>query len=271
MRAHGFGVAVTTNGLGLEQPRRAAWALSTLDELTVSLDGLAPHHDEVRGSPGSHTRVLGAVEAIAAGKLRAGAGPLLRVNTILMRRSVADFPRALRAARLRRRRGDHLQPARRQQSTRVLPRPPPAARPGRRLLRPPARPPGALRRPGPGPPRRRGPTSRASAPAPAAPPSRSTTAGPGRRSGSSTRAGASPRAASPPPATGCPSPRCAPPQTSPPSPPAGSRCVRSRSSGLASTATPRRCSTSSARGRCGRSTRRSTRRSTGASLGAPRR
>jgi MoaA/NifB/PqqE/SkfB family radical SAM enzyme len=90
--ALGVGVGITTNGLGLEQPRWAAWALAALAELTVSLDGLAPFHDHVRGSPGAHARILGAVRALAAGKHRAGKGPLLRVNTILMRQSVADFP-----------------------------------------------------------------------------------------------------------------------------------------------------------------------------------
>jgi MoaA/NifB/PqqE/SkfB family radical SAM enzyme len=92
LRAEGIGIGITTNGLGLDAPRRRAWAMETLDELTVSLDGLADYHDRVRRSPGGHAQILRAVEALADGKRREGRGPLLRVNTILMRENVADFP-----------------------------------------------------------------------------------------------------------------------------------------------------------------------------------
>ena len=88
----GFERSLTTNGLALAHPSKRAWALEALTELTVSLDGLAEHHDWARRQVGSHALVLGALRDLAREKRQRGAGPLLRVNTVLMQQSVADFP-----------------------------------------------------------------------------------------------------------------------------------------------------------------------------------
>jgi MoaA/NifB/PqqE/SkfB family radical SAM enzyme len=92
LRALGCDLAITTNGLGLASPRWRAFAIDALAELTVSLDGLAAWNDRVRDHQGGHALVMDAIRAIAAAKRRRGSGPILRVNTILMRQSVADFP-----------------------------------------------------------------------------------------------------------------------------------------------------------------------------------
>ena len=91
LRGHGFGLSVTTNGLGLGQPRWRAWAFEALDELTVSLDGLASFHDAMRDQPGSHAIVIEALRALSARKRQEQRGPLLRVNTVLMRQNAADL------------------------------------------------------------------------------------------------------------------------------------------------------------------------------------
>lgn len=88
----GFERSLTTNGLALAHPSKRAWALSTLTELTVSLDGLAEHHDWARRQVGSHALVLGALRDLAQEKRQRGAGPLLRVNTVLMQESIEAFP-----------------------------------------------------------------------------------------------------------------------------------------------------------------------------------
>ncbi len=81
LRALGLRVGLTSNGRALADPRTRRWACANLDELTLSIDGPPRVHDALRGGGG-------AALLAALGELR---GPLLRVNTVVMRDNVAAF------------------------------------------------------------------------------------------------------------------------------------------------------------------------------------
>ncbi len=93
IHARGFAWGMVSNGWGLSARALEALLARGLASLTVSLDGLAPSHDWLRGVPGSFDRALGAVRAaVAAGP----ALPLLDVVTCANPRNLAELP-ALRA------------------------------------------------------------------------------------------------------------------------------------------------------------------------------
>jgi AdoMet-dependent heme synthase len=92
VREFGLRVSATTNGTTLGSPGARAHVLEHYAELTVSVDAVGPLHDELRGWSGGFTRLRRCLEALAADRVRVGAGPLLRVNVVLMRDTVTDFP-----------------------------------------------------------------------------------------------------------------------------------------------------------------------------------
>jgi AdoMet-dependent heme synthase len=65
--------------------------LAHYSELTVSVDGIGPVHDTLRGWPGGFRALREAVRQLAEAKRRNGRGPMLRANVILMRQTIADF------------------------------------------------------------------------------------------------------------------------------------------------------------------------------------
>jgi MoaA/NifB/PqqE/SkfB family radical SAM enzyme len=79
-----FPVAITTNGFQLS---RRAPALLDLRQVTVSVDGTAQIHDEIRGVKNSYTRAIEGIRTVA--RLRRGRQPLLAVNCTISPRNVA--------------------------------------------------------------------------------------------------------------------------------------------------------------------------------------
>ncbi len=91
-REPGLGMALTTNGRGLADRRRLRWVTDALDEITVSLDGPPRLHDELRGRAGLGELVLRAIRELRAERGSGGGhAPLVRVNTVLLRRNVDAF------------------------------------------------------------------------------------------------------------------------------------------------------------------------------------
>jgi MoaA/NifB/PqqE/SkfB family radical SAM enzyme len=90
-RALGFATALTSNGLPLANESWRRWALDQLDELTLSIDGEASFHDWARDLEGAHAIVFEALRALSRAKRDGRRGPLLRVNTILMRDNFDRF------------------------------------------------------------------------------------------------------------------------------------------------------------------------------------
>ena len=88
----GLRISTTTNGSSLGSPVMRAHLLQHYAELTVSVDGFAPFHDQVRGWKGGFAAVRRGVVALAEERGRAGHGPRLRANVVLMRDNVGDFP-----------------------------------------------------------------------------------------------------------------------------------------------------------------------------------
>jgi MoaA/NifB/PqqE/SkfB family radical SAM enzyme len=85
-------VSLTTNGLKLTQPSWQDWALSTLSEITVSIDGLAPVHDAHRGA-GHFARSLSIVRGLRARRASHAPAPRVKVNTLLLRENIESFAR----------------------------------------------------------------------------------------------------------------------------------------------------------------------------------
>jgi MoaA/NifB/PqqE/SkfB family radical SAM enzyme len=85
-------LGVTTNGTALQSTATRRHVLENYAELTLSVDGFAPLHNQLRGSDRGFEQLTETVLALAEAKSRHKAGPLLRANVVLMRDNIADFP-----------------------------------------------------------------------------------------------------------------------------------------------------------------------------------
>jgi radical SAM protein with 4Fe4S-binding SPASM domain len=91
-RDHGLDISTTTNGTTLHLERVRRHLLEHYAELTLSVDALQAQHDSMRGRIGVFDNLrLGAV-ALAQERRSQGCGPVLRVNAVLMRSTIATFP-----------------------------------------------------------------------------------------------------------------------------------------------------------------------------------
>ena len=90
---HEFGlqVGVTTNGTRLQSSAVCGQIIDDYDQVTISVDGPGVFHDQVRAAPGLYGRLQAAVRTLREMKERAGHGPILKANTVLMRDNVAQF------------------------------------------------------------------------------------------------------------------------------------------------------------------------------------
>ena len=87
----GLRQGLATAGPPLASARLRAMIIGHVEQLTISIDGLGPFHDRVRGCPGLFER-LRAIVARLRSEDPAGA-VYLRVNTVLMRGNIAGFGR----------------------------------------------------------------------------------------------------------------------------------------------------------------------------------
>lgn len=93
----GLSLGVTTNGVGLGSAAARELLLDCFDQVTLSIDGVGVVHDGLRGWPGGFERLATALRELAGQKARRGRGPRLRVNTVLMRDNIRQFPELCRA------------------------------------------------------------------------------------------------------------------------------------------------------------------------------
>ena len=84
----GLSTGLTTNGTRLHLPGLHEHLVRDYDQLTISVDGPEAWHTTCREAPGLWARLRAGVTALAALKAQRGHGPLLRVNTVLMRSNV---------------------------------------------------------------------------------------------------------------------------------------------------------------------------------------
>ena len=94
--ALGLRVSATTNGttLGSDSVRRHV--LDHYSELTVSLDAAGPAHDSLRGSPGLFAALRANVSSLASARLASSRALKLRINTVLLRSTIGEFPALVR-------------------------------------------------------------------------------------------------------------------------------------------------------------------------------
>jgi Y-X(10)_GDL-associated radical SAM protein len=86
IRSHGMYCAIQTGGRNLNPKRLAAAVAAGLQGVGVSLDGMAPLHDRVRGVPGSFTKALDTLRRVKSAGLRTS------VNTQIGSETMADLP-----------------------------------------------------------------------------------------------------------------------------------------------------------------------------------
>ncbi|HEV8320915.1 MAG TPA: radical SAM protein, partial [Myxococcota bacterium] len=73
IRAAGIVCAVTTGGRAIDDALAAAMAAAGVQQASVSVDGLAPTHDRLRGVRGSHDSALASMRACAGAGIRVSA------------------------------------------------------------------------------------------------------------------------------------------------------------------------------------------------------
>lgn len=87
----GLRLSATTNGTALGSVSVRELVLAHYTELTVSVDGIGPVHDGLRGWRGGYAALREAVVQLAETKRRNQQGPRLRANVVLMRQTVSQF------------------------------------------------------------------------------------------------------------------------------------------------------------------------------------
>lgn len=89
-------VSTTTNGTTLSSAAVRAHLLAHYAELTVSVDATGEVYDRLRGWPGGFLKLRESVRRLVAERRSGGSSHRLRVNTVLMRHTIAGFPRLCR-------------------------------------------------------------------------------------------------------------------------------------------------------------------------------
>ncbi|HEY2081247.1 MAG TPA: radical SAM protein [Verrucomicrobiae bacterium] len=84
-------VSATTNGTTLGSAKIRDHILAHYSELTISVDGIGPVHDNLRSWPGGFSTLREGVTYLAEAKRQNGRGPRLRANVVLMRQTLVDF------------------------------------------------------------------------------------------------------------------------------------------------------------------------------------
>ena len=93
VRAHGMRCTMQTGGRNLNEARLSAAVEAGLQGIGVSIDGLAPLHDELRGVVGSFDKAIGTVRAARAHGIGVG------VNTQIGARTMPHLPALMGAIR----------------------------------------------------------------------------------------------------------------------------------------------------------------------------
>lgn len=90
-REYGLRLGVTTNGTRLGDERVLALLAECYAQVTISVDGGPGFHDWVRGAPGLFERLRNSLLRLRERKTQTGMGPLIRINTVLMRSNLIGF------------------------------------------------------------------------------------------------------------------------------------------------------------------------------------
>jgi MoaA/NifB/PqqE/SkfB family radical SAM enzyme len=93
----GLSLGITTNGVSLGSAAARELLLDYFDEVTLSIDGVGAVHDGLRAWSGGFERLAVALRELVAEKVRRGRGPVIRVNSVLMRDNIREFPELCRA------------------------------------------------------------------------------------------------------------------------------------------------------------------------------
>lgn len=81
IRRAGMTPTMTTGGRGIDRERARAAQLAGLAGVSVSIDGLAPTHDRLRGVAGSHAAARGALTELRAAGVPASGSATPRCAT----------------------------------------------------------------------------------------------------------------------------------------------------------------------------------------------
>lgn len=87
----GLSLGLTTNGTALASASFRKRLLSHYDELTLSVDAPGRVHDALRSFPNGFARLEAGVRALVRERAHSGRPLLIRVNTVLMQRTLPSF------------------------------------------------------------------------------------------------------------------------------------------------------------------------------------
>ena len=90
LHSRGIGISATTNGIPLNG-QTLADINRYFSEIVFSLDGFEPHSDAVRQFDGYFRTVTEKIRLLHQMRSDSGSGLKIKVNTILMRRNIAEF------------------------------------------------------------------------------------------------------------------------------------------------------------------------------------
>lgn len=90
LRARGLALSLTSNGSTLGSATVRTALLRDFAELTFSVDGFAERHETLRACPGSWRALRQAIKSLVL--QRSEGAPLIRINSVLMRSTIAEFP-----------------------------------------------------------------------------------------------------------------------------------------------------------------------------------
>ncbi len=84
-------IGVTTNGTLLDSAAMRQRITEDFDQITISVDGIGAFHDGCRDAVGLYDQLRASIISLRALKNKMGHGPLIRVNSILMRTNIHAF------------------------------------------------------------------------------------------------------------------------------------------------------------------------------------
>ena len=91
VKEYGIEISTTTNGILLEKEEVRKDIINYFSEIVISMDGFQECNDYVRQYQGHFKTVSESIVKLAKEKKEAGSKLIIKVNTILMRRNIAQF------------------------------------------------------------------------------------------------------------------------------------------------------------------------------------
>ena len=91
-KSGGIYTSTTTNGILLGGEEMCKKVIDSFSEIVFSIDGFAKCHDRIRSMEGAFKKTTQALARLCSEKNKLGSELIVKVNTILLRENIGDFP-----------------------------------------------------------------------------------------------------------------------------------------------------------------------------------